>query len=103
MSISNCIFYKQKLNEILHKLIKLQNSNGFWIYFITFCVFLLFSHLIEIHIAISMVSYFTMLSKDNSSDLFQKLKQQIKKLKIDWSFEWFEYIKNHSDNMGNSS
>ena len=41
--------------------------------------------------------YFISLSNENASVLFQQIKQQIYKLKVTKSFEWFEYIRNHSD------
>ena len=41
--------------------------------------------------------YFISLSNENASVLFQQIKQQINKLNVDWSFEWFEYIRNHPD------
>ena len=43
------------------------------------------------------MNYFDNLSKENGTVLSQKIKQQIYKIKVDWSFLWFEYINNHSE------
>ena len=45
-----------------------------------------------------MSSYFTSLTNENVSVLLQQIKQRIYRFKVDWSFEWFEYIKNHPHN-----
>ena len=43
-------------------------------------------------------SYFSILSEENASVLRQLIKQQIHKLNVVWSFEWFQYIKNYPEN-----
>ena len=42
-----------------------------------------------------MASYFKILSEENASVILQQIKQKAYNLKVEESFEWFEYIKNH--------
>ena len=44
-----------------------------------------------------MCQYFECLTNNNAHVLHQQLKLKISKLKVDWSFQWFQYIKDHSD------
>ena len=41
--------------------------------------------------------YFKRLSQENVSVLCEQFKEKINKMKINWSFEWFQYIKDHQD------
>ena len=48
-----------------------------------------------------MTSYFEILSEENATVLFKLIKQKAYNLKVEESFEWFEYIKNHPNKAWN--
>ena len=41
--------------------------------------------------------YFTKLCEKSAKVLMKEIKQRAHEVKVNWSFNWFEYIKNHSD------
>ena len=48
-----------------------------------------------------MWDYFSILSEENATVLRQQIKQQANKVKVDWSFKWFKYIKDHPEQPWN--